>query len=224
MTVSRLQRVQQVLARRQPDVAVVLDEVHKPHNLSAIIRTCDAVGVPDVYAVANQAGLKALSGTAKGSDRWVSLNIHKTIDDAVTLLKQYNMAIYAAHLSDRAVDFREADFTKPCAVIMGAERDGVGARAAELADQHIVIPMLGMVESLNVSVATAVILYELQRQREAAGFYDQCHYDETVQKKMLFEWLQPKLARYCQDKKIPYPELDEEGDIVEPAKWLKCQK
>jgi tRNA (guanosine-2'-O-)-methyltransferase len=216
MTQARLNRVDRVLAKRQPDVAVLLDQVHKAHNLSAIIRSCDAVGVPQVHAVESHEALKLFRGTSMGSDQWVGLTIHDDFDQAFDTIKAQGMTVYAAHLSDQAIDFRQADFTQPCAILMGAEKWGVSEHAAQRADQHIIIPMMGMVESLNVSVATAVILYELQRQRDQAGLYDQCHLDARTLGQTRFEWMQPKMARYYHNKGQPYPELDEDGDIVKP--------
>ena len=213
MTQARLNRVDQVLAKRQPDVAVLLDQVHKAHNLSAIVRSCDAVGVPQVHAVESHEALKLFRGTTMGSDQWVDLTIYDDFDQAFNHIKAQNMTVYAAHLSDQAIDFREADFTQPCAILMGAEKWGVSDHAAQRADQHIVIPMMGMVESLNVSVATAVILYELHRQRKDAGLYEQCHLDEETLRQTQFEWMQPKMAKYYRNKGLPYPELDEDGDI-----------
>lgn len=216
MTQARLNRVDRVLAKRQPDVAVLLDQVHKAHNLSAIIRSCDAVGVPQIHAVESHEALKLFRGTSMGSDQWVDLTIYDDFDQAFDTIKAQGMTVYAAHLSDQAIDFRQADFTQPCAILMGAEKWGVSEHAAQRADQHIIIPMMGMVESLNVSVATAVILYELQRQRDQAGLYDQCHLDARTLRQTRFEWMQPKMARYYHNKGQPYPELDEDGDIVKP--------
>jgi len=214
MTQARLNRINHVLAKRQPDVAVLLDQVHKPHNLSAIVRSCDAVGVPQVHAVESHESLKLFRGTTMGSDQWVDLTIYDNFDQAFNTLKAKGMTIYAAHLSEQAIDFRQANFTQPCAILMGAEKWGVSDHAAQRADQHIIIPMVGMVESLNVSVATAVILYELQRQRCDAGCYNQCHLDEDALRKARFEWMQPKMARCYRDKDLPCPELDADGDII----------
>ena len=214
MTKPRLERVTHVLAQRQINTAVLLDQVHKPHNLSAIIRTCDAVGIPQVHAVESHDALRTFNGTSMGSHNWVDLHIHNTFDAAIKAVKAQGMTVYAAHLSDQAVDFREPDYTQPCTILMGAEKHGVSDIAAAAADQHIIIPMLGMVESLNVSVATAVIAYEMQRQRVANGQYEQQQLDEASFEKLKFEWLQPKMAQHYRNKGQPYPPLDDDGDIV----------
>ena len=111
-------------------------------------------------------------------------------------------------------DFREIDYTAPIAVLFGQELDGLSDAALDASDTHVVVPMTGLVESLNVSVAAAVILYEAQRQRQVAGMYDRLRLDEVTFDTRLFEWCQPKIAEYCRRKGIPYPALDNEGDPV----------
>ncbi|WP_030006729.1 tRNA (guanosine(18)-2'-O)-methyltransferase TrmH [Picosynechococcus sp. NKBG042902] len=213
----RYQRICQTLDRRQPDLTVLMEDVHKPHNISAIIRTCDAVGVMAVHAmnqVADGDVLDTYSQVAQGSEKWVDLNRHPDVTVAIDQLHQQNFKIYAAHLSDRAVDYRTIDYTQPTAILMGAERWGVSDTAAELVDGHIIIPMLGMVQSLNVSVAAAVILFEAQRQRLQAGFYDQPRLDPEFYRQKVFEWGYPELVAHYRDRQLPYPPLDSEGQII----------
>ncbi|MBV5257745.1 tRNA (guanosine(18)-2'-O)-methyltransferase TrmH [Synechococcus moorigangaii CMS01] len=219
MLSKRYQRICQTLDRRQPDLTVLMEDVHKPHNISAIIRTCDAVGVLGVHAM-NQVSdgqiLDTYAQVAQGSEKWVDLQRHPDIVTAIHQLHQQNFKIYAAHLSDRAVDYRTIDYTQPTAILMGAERWGVSNTAAELVDGHIIIPMLGMVQSLNVSVAAAVILFEAQRQRLQAGFYDQARLDPDLYQRKVFEWGYPELVAYYRDRQLPYPSLDENGQILQP--------
>ena len=209
----RYERLKQVLSKRQADLTVITEDVHKPHNFSAIIRTCDAVGVFEVHAVNSQSEMPTYSPVAKGSDKWVHLQTHTDLKTAIAKLKQKNFTIYAAHLSDRAVDYREVDYTKPTAILMGAEKHGVSELAANSVDGHIIIPMLGMVESLNVSVAAAVILFEAQRQRLAAGMYDRPSLDRKTFERVIFEWGYPEIAAMCRQKGEPYPALNEDGSI-----------
>ncbi|MCX2958318.1 MAG: tRNA (guanosine(18)-2'-O)-methyltransferase TrmH, partial [Serratia symbiotica] len=124
-----------------------------------------------------------------GSNNWVNVKTHHTISDAVNHLKTQGMQVLATHLSSRAVDFREVDYTRPTCVLLGQEKMGMTDEALELADQDIIIPMIGMVQSLNVSVASALILYEAQRQRQNAGLYhrDRSMLDEEKQQRLLFE-------------------------------------
>jgi tRNA (guanosine-2'-O-)-methyltransferase len=124
------------------------------------------------------------------------------------------MRVYAAHFSPQAVDFRDVDYTAPTVVLMGAELWGVSDAGADAADGHISVPMAGLVASLNVSVAAAVILFEAQRQREAAGFYDQPQLDPERYRRLLFEWLHPRLAARCRELGEAYPALDADGDPI----------
>lgn len=173
MTLRRRQRIEEVARRRQSDLTLIAEQVHKPHNLSAVIRSCDAVGIGTIHAVQPTGGVPTYNTTSASAEKWVDVVVHGDVTGAIKHVRERGMKVYAAHLSQAAVDYREVDYVAPCAVLLGNEREGVSPTAAALADAHIVIPMLGMVQSLNVSVAAAVILFEAQRQRRAAGRYDE---------------------------------------------------
>jgi tRNA (guanosine-2'-O-)-methyltransferase len=111
------------------------------------------------------------------------------------------------------VDFREVDFTEPTALMMGAELLGLSDEALALADARVSVPMVGMAHSLNVSVATALLLFEAFRQREAAGMYEESRIDPEDRKRILFEWAYPRIARHCRERGTPYPSLGEDGDL-----------
>ncbi len=213
MTPERFNRLKAVLQARQTDLTVVMDWVHKPHNFNAIIRSCDAVGVYETHYIPVEEGFRPLTNTAKGSQKYVIANKHDNFSKVADKLKGSGYQLLAAHLSTEAVDYRCIDYTKPTAIVMGAELEGVQTSTADSVDQHIIIPMVGMVESLNVSVACALILYEAQRQRAAAGLYEQQSLDEATYQKVLFEWCWPKIAKLCQKQGRSYPELDEFGEF-----------
>lgn len=221
MNVKRYARIREMLARRQPDLTVCMEQVHKPHNVSAIVRTADAVGVHEVHAVWPGNRIRTMASTAAGSNSWVQVKTHPTIGDAVATLKSRGMQILATHLSDKAVDFREIDYTRPTCILMGQEKTGITQEALDLADQDIIIPMTGMVQSLNVSVASALILYEAQRQRQNAGMYQRENslLPEDEQQRLLFEGGYPVLAHVAKRKNLPYPHLNEHGEIEADAAW-----
>lgn len=214
MTRERFEKLKGVLNRRQPDLTVLMENVHKHHNLSAVIRTCDAVGVFEAHAVSPDGEVRRHHLMSGGSRKWVPVRRHAGTASAIETLQARGMQVLAAHFSDRSVDFRAIDYTRPTAVLLGAELDGVTEEAATMADEHIVVPMQGLVASLNVSVAAAVILFEAQRQREAAGLYDRCRLDEATWRTTLFEWAQPQIAAWCRRRGVPYPALDEDGDLA----------
>jgi tRNA (guanosine-2'-O-)-methyltransferase len=218
MSASRLARMRATLDRRQPDLRVLLDGVHKTHNVSAILRTCDAVGVAQAHAVWPGDRFRVHRNCSAGAGQWVDVVTHADVTEAVAALRESGHRIYAAHLSDRAVDFRSVDYTRPCAVLMGAELWGVSDAAAELADEHVIIPMAGLAESLNVSVAAAVILFEAQRQRTLAGLYDAPRLEPERYRRTLFEWLHPRVAAHYRKRGRPYPALDEDGHVLSPER------
>jgi len=224
MTPERFERIRAVLDSRQPDLTVCMEQVHKPHNLAAIIRTCDAVGINRVHAIWPDRRMRLAGGTATGSQNWVEVCVHDHVVDAIDRLKAEGMQVLATHLSDSAVDFREVDYTRPTAILMGQEKHGITAEALAMADQDIIIPMVGMVQSLNVSVATATILYEAQRQRQAAGLYQQPRLPQQERNRILFEGGHPVIAKVCRRKGLPYPDIDDEGQIDAPDSWWQQLK
>lgn len=219
MTPERHQRIKDMLDKRQPDLTVCMEGVHKTHNLAAVIRTCDAVGLSDVHAIWKNEQMRVSGGSAAGSQNWIDVHSYSKTEDAINTLKAQGMQILVTNLSDTAVDFREIDYTKPTAIILGQEKFGASDIALAMADQDIVIPMVGMVQSLNVSVACSVVLYEAQRQRQIAGMYDNARLPEQRRQKVLFQGGHPIFAEACQRKGLPYPEIDEEGQIVANEEW-----
>ena len=221
MNAQRFARIREMLALRQHDLTVCMEQVHKPHNVSAVIRTADAVGIHEVHAVWPSQRMRTVVSSSAGSNSWVKVTTHRTIADAVSHLKEQKMQVLATHLSDKAVDFREIDYTRPTCILMGQEKTGITPEALALADQDIIIPMVGMVQSLNVSVASALILYEAQRQRQNAGMYQRDHslLDEAEQQRLLFEGGYPVLARVAKQKGLPYPWINAQGEPEADAEW-----
>ena len=220
MSPERYTRIRHLLAQRQPSLTICLEQVHKPHNVSAIVRSCDAVGIHEVHAVWDKKP-QIRKDTAMGSEHWVYTKEHACIESAVAHLKTQNMQILVTNLSARAVDFREIDYTQPTAIILGQEKSGATDAAIASADQDIMIPMVGMVQSLNVSVAAALILYEAQRQRQLAGMYDIQQLSEQTCQKVLFEGGFPRLRELCVRKGITYPQIDKNGYIDADDTWWK---
>lgn len=209
---SRLERIRSVLNRRQPDLTALLDRVHKSHNLAAVIRTCDAVGIGEVHYAPPPEGYSPSRHIAQGTQKWVRVRRHEDFQAACSHLRAGGFQLVAAHPSDHALDFREIDYTVPMCIVFGQEKLGLGANELDHMDLHAAIPMLGMAASLNVSVAAAVILYEAQRQRTAAGLYGKPRLHESDYQRELVRGLHPSIARYCERYCIPYPALDGAGD------------
>jgi tRNA (guanosine-2'-O-)-methyltransferase len=218
MSPERYARIRDFLSLRQPSLTLCLEQLDKPHNISAIVRSCDAVGVYEMHAVWDKKP-QIRKSTAMGSENWVYTKEHLCIEDAVSHLKTQNMQVLVTNLSENSVDFREIDYTQPTAIILGQEKHGATEEALAAADQDIIIPMVGMVQSLNVSVAAALILYEAQRQRQLAGMYNIQQLTEQACQKMLFENGFPRLREICDRKKISYPNIDNNGYIDADEDW-----
>ena len=210
----RFHRLRAVLARRQPDLTVLMDRVNKSHNFSAILRSCDAVGVLDAHVVPPERGLSIHHGSSAGTKKWVKVHRHPDVRTAIRHLTDEGFTVLAAHSAEGATDYREVDYTRPTAIVLGAELHGVSPETVELAHGLVSIPLAGMVRSLNVSVATALILFEARRQREAAGLYDVSRLPPSEFDRRLFEWAYPTVARGRRDAGRPYPALSEDGEII----------
>jgi tRNA (guanosine-2'-O-)-methyltransferase len=215
MTTERLQKVLAMLGKRQPDLTILAEDVHKPHNLSAMLRSCDAVGIGTVHATNPTGGIATFNETSASAEKWVNVHVYQDIQTAVKAVKSQGMQLFAAHFSDQALDYRDVDYTQPTCILFGNEKWGVSETSANLADGHVIIPMLGMVPSLNVSVATAIILFEAQRQRRVAGMYESPRFSEAEFQAQAFSLLHPKEAALYKAKGQPFPPLDEDGLIVQ---------
>ncbi len=129
MTPERLERINNMLNHRQPDLTVCMEGVHKHHNLAAVVRTCDAIGVSDVHAVWKSKEMQVRGGSAAGSQNWVDVHNYSDTSTAIGELKKQGMQVLVTNLSDSAVDFREIDYTKPTAIILGQEKFGASEKA-----------------------------------------------------------------------------------------------
>jgi tRNA (guanosine-2'-O-)-methyltransferase len=188
-TERRKNKIISVVNFRQPSLKIVLENIHDPHNVSAIFRTCDAVGVPKVSLVYYLEPFPKIGKKSSASAfKWVEREKFKSIEECYRSLKEGGFNIYASSISDGAVSLYDLDLTKKSAIILGNEHRGVSDSATNLADKKFLIPMFGMVQSLNVSVAAAIILYEALRQRTDAGMYGKPGYSREELIEKINEW------------------------------------
>lgn len=188
-TENRLKKIINTVRARQHTLQVVLENIHDPHNVSAIFRTCDAVGVPEVsllYHIEQFPKINRISSAS--ANKWVQRERYTTVDDCYGALREKGFKIYASTLSPEAVDLYSLDLTEKVALVLGNEHRGISEEAAQKADKVFLIPMMGMVQSLNVSVAAAVILYEALRQRKDRNMYDVLQKDESEIERIIDEW------------------------------------
>jgi tRNA (guanosine-2'-O-)-methyltransferase len=170
VTERRSARIAEVLSRRQPTLTILVEAVSKPHNVAAILRSCDAVAVGTLHLIA-PTPLALSAAVSASAARWVETVRWDSAQVALAALKQRGFQLVATHLGAQSQDFRALDYCRPTCFLLGAERWGLSEAALALADHNVQIPMLGMVPSLNLSVAAALLLFEAQRQRAAAGLY-----------------------------------------------------
>lgn len=194
MTPERKQRLTSVLDKRQGNITVVLENVFDPHNISAVMRTCDAVGVQDIYVLNTKIpphkkwGAKSSSSAAK----WLTIHQFDNAEKCFSSLRKHYSTILTTHLSSDAVSLHQIDFTQSIALVFGNEHSGVSDEIRALADGNFVIPQVGIIRSLNISVACAVTLYEALRQKTNAGQYNQPGLDAVRYEELFKEWEENK--------------------------------
>ena len=190
MTTERHNRLTSVLNKSQGDITVVLENVFDPHNISAVMRTCDAVGVQDIYVLNNKIpphkkwGAKSSSSAAK----WLTIHQYEDAKECFASLRKRYSTILTTHLSSDAISLHSIDFTKSIALVFGNEHSGVSDEIRALADGNFIIPQVGIIRSLNISVACAVSLYEAFRQKSNVGHYNRQSLDRVRYDELLREW------------------------------------
>jgi len=189
-TERRKQKIHSVLARRQPDLTLVMENIHDPHNVSAMLRTADAVGIHEVQLVyTTQKFPRIGSKSSSSANKWIGRRKFASIPECYQQLRNEGFQILATRLDENAKQLYEFDLTKPTAFVFGNEHGGVTDEAAHLADATVYIPMMGMIQSLNVSVACAVTIYEALRQRMEKGYYSNPRFEKQILEKLKEEWL-----------------------------------
>lgn len=168
MTPERLEKLTRVANNRRFDITVILENVHDPHNISAVLRTADAVGISEVYVINDAIKYSKRTGkkSSSSANKWVDVHSFKTIDECLEVVRHKYNKLLCTHLNADAVDLYQNNFTTDSiALVFGNEHDGVSAELLAKCDGNIFIPQIGMISSLNISVACAVTLYEVFRQR-----------------------------------------------------------
>lgn len=190
MTPERREKLTNVLSKRQPDLTVVLENVFDPHNISAVMRTCDAAGVQDIYILNTRIprhkkwGAKSSSSAAK----WLSVHQYENAEECFAELRKRYSRIITTHLSSDAVSLYDVNFTESIALVFGNEHSGVSDEIRAMADGNFIIPQVGIIRSLNISVACAVTLYEAYRQKSIAGHYNQQRLDDNAYDGLFSKW------------------------------------
>jgi tRNA (guanosine-2'-O-)-methyltransferase len=174
MTPDRQHRIESVLSKRQNNITVVLENVFDPHNISAVMRSCDAVGIQEIYVLNTKIPLHKKWGARSSSSaaKWLTVHQFDDVKACFQQLRERYDRILTTHLASDSVSLYEIDFTGKIALVFGNEHSGVSDEIRELADGNFIIPQVGMIRSLNISVACAVSVYEAFRQKTLAGHYE----------------------------------------------------
>ena len=185
----RIARLEKTLRHRQPDLTVVIENIHDAHNVSAILRSCDAAGVMQVQLLYTHEKFPRIGKKSSASaNKWIGRRTFKKAGECFAALRGEGFTVLATHLGQDSRSLYELDLTKKTALVFGNEHRGVSDEIAALADGNFQIPMFGMIQSLNVSVACAVTLFEAVRQRTVRGDYTQPKLSEKELHKILENW------------------------------------
>ncbi|MCC6462784.1 MAG: RNA methyltransferase [Saprospiraceae bacterium] len=191
MNLERENRIRAVIRQSQPDLTVVLENIFDPLNISAVLRSCDAVGVREVFVVYTEKyltkrGLKVGKKTSGGAFKWMDVYVFEDLDECIRRVRERYGRVLATCLGESSESLYALDLTQPTALLFGNEDEGISEEALALADGNFLIPQVGFTESLNVSVACAVSLFEARRQRAEKGFYDRQPLLDAEQQEQLY--------------------------------------
>ncbi|MFY0672936.1 MAG: RNA methyltransferase [Bacteroidia bacterium] len=189
---NRVNKVRNVLAQKQPGLTVVLENVHDPHNIMAVIRTCDAVGVVEVHIIETRERTwdpKLGKNSSSGAKKWITAHTYQSVDSCFEYLRKEGKQIYTTHMGKSSKSLYELDLVQDVALVFGNEHYGVSEEAVSKSDGNFLIPQFGMIQSLNISVACAVSLFEASRQRQERGLYENINFSEDQYNSLVEEWL-----------------------------------
>lgn len=189
-TEKRMERMIEVLSKRQNDIVVVLENVHDPHNVSAVLRTCDAIGILDIYLVYHSGQqFPQLNNKSSGRVRkWMIVHKYTSVKECFQTLKSQGFTIVSTNVEANSSSLYEIDFSQKIALVFGNEHEGITKEVKDSSDSVIFIPQVGFAESLNISVACSICLYEAFRQKNILGHYSTPKLDANEQNAVLKLW------------------------------------
>lgn len=190
LTEDRNSRVNYVLDRRQNDLTVVLENVNDPHNIAAVLRTCDAVGIMEIFVLNTTVNTYKHFDDRKSSsaNKWMIVHQYTNITECFEHVRKQYQTIYSTHLDEKTKDLYSLDLTQSVALVFGNERNGISPETLALCDGNFIIPQVGMIQSLNISVACAVSLYEAFRQKNLQKHYESKKVNYAQEAKLLNQW------------------------------------
>lgn len=212
MTPERIEKFRKVVARRQPDLTVILENVHDPHNIGAVLRTCDSVGIKEIFVLYTDPRLQKdrlplSKQTSAGARKWVDVHYYTNAACCFEHIKRTYQSVWSTCLTEDAVRLHELDLAASAALLFGNEHEGISEEARAFSDGNFIIPQVGMVESLNISVACAVTLYEAFRQRKERGLYDEHPLMKETEQEALFREYERRHNQREDRKSVPRSDL-----------------
>lgn len=204
LTDDRAEKIRNLVAKSQK-FTVVLENVHDPHNIGAVIRSCDAVGIREIFIVYTQPCYNSMHqkvgrNASSGSQKWVDVHYYGDLYECFDVVRSRYDLIYGTHLSEDSKSLYNLDLTQSIALVFGNEKSGITEEALALLDGNFIIPQYGMVQSLNISVACAVSLFEASRQRNERGLYNGAFIDGDVQHEALFDYYADRHFEFVRSK------------------------
>lgn len=219
MNKEREQKIRSVIRQSQPDLTVVLENIFDPLNISAVLRSCDAVGVREVFVVytkqyLDKRGLVLGKRTSGGTFKWIDVYVFEDLEECFRRVRERYGRVLATRLGEESASLYSLDLTQPTALLFGNEDEGLSAEALARADGYFAIPQSGFAESLNISVACAVSLFEARRQRMAEGFYDDRPRLTPAQQDQLFQRWESLLKEKSWHRQFAIPVARESEPIL----------
>ncbi len=195
MTEERMEKIKDVVRNRQTDLTVILNNVHDPHNLGAVLRTCDSVGIPEIFVLYTEdrngeENLLLGKKAAASARKWVDVYLYTDIQKCFEHIRSKYDKVFGTHLGVDAISVYDIDFTTSLALVFGNEHLGIDNEVLKYLDGNFIIPQFGMVQSLNISVSAAISLYEALRQREKVGKYNNFSNQSSVKSEMMRNYIE----------------------------------
>lgn len=190
MTPERIAKVNAILDKRQNDLAIIMENVTDPHNIAAVMRTCDAVGISEIFVLNTKINTHKRFGAKSSSSakKWVRVRQFTSLEECMQAVRSKYAKVYSTHLGEKSKSIYEMDFTQSCALVFGNESEGVSEDILAQCDGNFIIPQMGIIQSLNISVACAVTIYEAFRQKHLANHYQQRKLSSIETQELLDYW------------------------------------
>ncbi len=189
VTENRKKRIEDVLSKRQGDLIVVLENIRNIHNINAIIRTIEGMGIQNLIVVNEyMEPLSINEAISTKADKWITIKQEFEIEPVLKELKENGFSIYTTSLGENTEEVYNVDYSKKVSIVFGNEKEGVSDKVLKYSDKLIKIPMRGMVKSFNVSVSVGIILYEAIRQREISGYIKKGGLATREKQELFLKW------------------------------------